>query len=118
MNGPSFPQGDQMAKVETAPKWSSEEAVIAETFLTTLGTFDKKNGFQRNKHLAADALGYKSYDEMPDGVKSFVSSKAAMVKKERKHELENARVEYHVQEAKKEWEDPEFAQKMTYVDND
>lgn len=102
MNGPgSFFKGDSMPEKKTAPSWTVEDEDVAKRFLEASRRY--AGTFQEKKDPTAHALGFNSYREMPQGVRSYISHVGQLAKREKKENNDRERIAHNLAQMEREW---------------
>lgn len=122
MNGPgSFFKGDSMPEKKTAPSWTVEDEDVAKRFLEASRRY--AGTFQEKKDPTAHALGFNSYREMPQGVRSYISHVGQLAKREKKENNDRERIAHNLAQMERDWQeqfenDPSFRHAMTHPDDE
>jgi hypothetical protein len=128
MNGPSFSQqpsnsreGEAVPKDQKPKKWTNQEKDLGDTFLEALGRFN--GAFNEKKDHAAEYLGYKhGYNELPQGVRSYISDVGQRAKQDKANAEFKFRVAKNLATMKEDWDkqytDPDFRHAKTHPDDE
>lgn len=122
MNGPgSFFKEGPMPEKKTAPSWTAEDEALAKSFLEASRRY--AGTFQEKKDVTAHALGFASYREMPQGVRSYISHVGQLARREKRENFTKERITHNLAQMGRDWQeqfdnDPAFRHAMTHPDDE